>query len=168
MDETVYLPVHKILSNPMLFALVSELLGIPPSVMADGFYDLVDESVKSNLSVEGLVMFAREDEDLLVVFENRMALRMEKREEGVFQSRKEVETSFEVNTWINSVLRQHLPPDWKDDFGLVEVPLPSNNFLLDLSLEQFVGEVYKLSDPDQKKKFSLTVTGEETYDVKLG
>lgn len=164
----IYLPIDKLLGNPLLFALISEKLeDVPPVAVAEGFYDLLDESVSNNLSVEGMAMFGKEGSDFLIVFENRMAIRMEKREEGVFHSRKEVETSFEVNSWINHVLRQFLPNEWKDDFGLVEVPLPSNNFLLDEELEKFVGEVYRLSSPEEKKKFTLTVTGEDSYDVQF-
>lgn len=168
LENSIYLPIGKLLKNPLLFCLISQTLDVPATAVSEGFYDLVDESVSRGLSLEGLSMFATEagSQDIVIILENRMAIRMEKREEGVFHSSKEMETSFEVNSWISQVLKKHLPLDWRDDFGLVEIPLPKNNFLLN-EADKFEGEVYRLSSPNQKKKFTLTVIGDD-YDVKLG
>lgn len=170
--DGIYYPIDRILANPDMFEFISEFLGpVPPEAVSEGFYELLEACIAEETDTGGMAFFATQGpnaERFYVFFENGQSMAMERSEGGIFSSPEEVGASFEVNSWIMGILREKLPPDWDGDFGLVRVPLPENNFLLDSETDGFTGEVYRLSNPEEKLSFTVTVLGEDEYDVKFG
>lgn len=169
--EGIYYPIRRILANPELFEFISDFLGgVPPDAVSEGFYELIEACLRDESETGAMAFFATQGpnaEQFFIVFENGQTMAMERNEIGTFRSPEEIGASFEVNSWIMGILREALPEDWGEDFGLVKVPLPENNFLLDKETDVFEGEVYRLSNPEEKLSFTVTVTGEDEYDVRI-
>ncbi len=166
--QGIYYPIDRILANPNLFVFISDFLGdIPPDAISEGFYELLEACMDETGYMAFFTTEEGNSDRFHIYFENGQSVTMERSEGGIFSSPEEVGTSFEVNSWLMGILREELPADWLGDFGLVRVPLPENNFLLDLKSDIFSGEVYRLSNPEERLMFKVTFVGEEEYKVEI-
>ena len=168
-------PISRILANPIALEYLEQVSEIPLDVLMEAFYDLFETFLLQEEDPEGegedtiFLCYSWEDSnEFTLTFDTGESQTMRLSEGGEFTTQEEASSSFEVSALLVKLLKQALPEDWQDDFGLETPPLPKNNWLQSESGDSFEGVVYKLSDPDSRLPFQVKYLGDNRYDVKVG
>lgn len=166
-DILITYPIERLLAKPQVMNFVEAISGIPAEVLLECFYTLFESCLDEQRDEFEAVFaqFVAEEDGFTLRFDTGETLNMKEVKQGTFRSNEEINTSFDVNRLLMEQLRQSLPEDWKGDFGLENIPSPSNNFLLSGEEDCFRGTVYKLSSPEERMGFSVKYLGEDHYEI---
>ena len=168
-------PISRLIANPVALEYLEQVSEIPLDVLMEAFYDLfesfllqeVEDPEDGSEDTIFLCYSWGDSSEFTLTFDTGESLTMRLSEGGEFTTQEEATSSFEVSALLVKLLKQALPEDWQDDFGLETPPLPKNNWLQSESGDSFEGTVYRLSDPDSRLSFSVEYLGDNSYDVKV-
>ena len=169
MDEQLIYPVHRILGNPrVLKAIANWVEGPDWEILAEAFYDLIENEFTENPEVEpqfsaAEVCFRRDPEDeriIQVVLSTGQAMELRPIDGDEYHAEVKTENDLSVvSTIYNRLVKaiEEEKPELKGNIVLCDPPTPGNGFLRDTDGNAFRGRFHLLDNPEQEFGFVVDI-----------